>query len=603
MTYLFRNLFLYLKKHRLFFLYYFLVLCSLYVNFIFFYAAIEHPLHSPVKVVGPVLFTLINCIFFSLPYFFFNRPKIFFLIYLLLIDALLTANVAYYNYYGNVIPFLSYVNVGNLFEFADNLYGYFSMSDFIFFLPTISLFIFHFLIYHKKSIVEDYKIRFLSACAVVAFCVVIISANFIQDKINGTTSEQKFFNKDNNQPGFVSYYGILPLWIYQIYSYLNSDQEPLTASEIRDIKTFINGNNIPADITDKSNRYKNLIILLVESLDSWTLKYDNGQATPFLSTLTNSDNVIFIPNVLPQVKHGRSADAQLIINTGLLPVMNNTVANLYTNQYYPSLVEALVDKYYSLTVMGNKSTYWNQKTMNSIYHIDTLISYENLDKHEIIGMGISDKSVFNQTSELLTKISKPFYCQIITLSSHDGIDFKNYNGYQTFPEKLPDDIRYYIKSIHYVDESIRYFIDELKNKGLYDNSVIIITGDHNSSMFEDLAKSSSGLLNAHEIANKITFTPLFIINSGYTYLQRPDQVMGEIDIYPTILDIMGLNDYFWKGIGNSVFSATPPDFAIGTKFNCVGDTLSNKVSIPRKISAWRISDMMIRKKYFNTMTK
>lgn len=56
---------------------------------------------------------------------------------------------------------------------------------------------------------------------------------------------------------------------------------------------------------------------------------------------------------------------------------------------------------------------------------------------------------------------------------------------------------------------------------------------------------------------------------------RDDKVLGQVDIYPTLLNLLGLDEYQWKGQGNSVFSPHKPPFAIVTMTGeIVGDTTS-----------------------------
>ena len=48
-------------------------------------------------------------------------------------------------------------------------------------------------------------------------------------------------------------------------------------------------------------------------------------------------------------------------------------------------------------------------------------------------------------------------------------------------------IRRYENAVHWVDYAIEEFVDFLKFKGTYDNSVIIITGDHGEEFQEEEA--------------------------------------------------------------------------------------------------------------------
>lgn len=67
---------------------------------------------------------------------------------------------------------------------------------------------------------------------------------------------------------------------------------------------------------------KNLILIIVESLNSWVInfKIDNIEVTPFLNQLCCQSNSIVALKMQPQVKDGRSSDAHFIYNTGILPL-------------------------------------------------------------------------------------------------------------------------------------------------------------------------------------------------------------------------------------------------------------------------------------------
>ena len=83
-------------------------------------------------------------------------------------------------------------------------------------------------------------------------------------------------------------------------------------------------------------------------------------------------------------------------------------------------------------------------------------------------------------------------------------------------------------------------------------------------------------------------------NAGVKYTHT--SVMGQIDIYPTLLDIMNCNDYAWKGLGYSILR-TPVGSAAGwngTVYGNEGDSLAS-----RQIEAWDISEKIITKGYFS----
>ena len=102
----------------------------------------------------------------------------------------------------------------------------------------------------------------------------------------------------------------------------------------------------------------------------------------------------------------------------------------------------------------------------------------------------------------------------------------------------------------------------------------------------------------HGIINENQFTPLIILNSPIS--GRYDDVMGQIDIYPTLLQLMGLDDYEWKGMGQSIFEKGKPAYAISSMTNSVtGDSSDIDFRVKNNIEAARkISDKIISKDYF-----
>ncbi len=82
-------------------------------------------------------------------------------------------------------------------------------------------------------------------------------------------------------------------------------------------------------------------------------------------------------------------------------------------------------------------------------------------------------------------------------------------------------------------------------------------GDHEAlgTVRKELCKDPVG----KDIVADKSFVPLIILNAPFYVLW---QVMGQVDVYPTLLDLLGLNDYWWKGLGESIFNPQKPDFDV-----------------------------------------
>lgn len=167
----------------------------------------------------------------------------------------------------------------------------------------------------------------------------------------------------------------------------------------------------------------------------------------------------------------------------------------------------------------------------------------------IWGWGIQDNLSYIQYVQNFKKIEKnkkPVFSMMSTISHHMKFNkvpnsqkyiFKNKSG------KKED----FINSLHLSDKYLASFINELKKNNLYQNSIIIITGDHSYPGGEH------GLYD-NQVGHYEEFfrTPLLVIWKDKLSAQRLKyKTSSQVDILPTILDLIGENgvNHF---VGNSI---------------------------------------------------
>ncbi|MDG2865951.1 LTA synthase family protein, partial [Vibrio parahaemolyticus] len=184
---------------------------------------------------------------------------------------------------------------------------------------------------------------------------------------------------------------------------------------------------------------------------------------------------------------------------------------------------------------------------------ERFVAEDDFDFDEEIGFGITDKDFFNQSLSYIKKIDEkdenPFFAFLVTLTSHNPYkmpeEYQKINIMEEHKNTLTAD---YIQAIHYTDEAIGEFIQSLKDNGLYEDSVIVIYGDHFAI--------NAGLETEDEILN-------YLLGKPYDYdimmnipliVHIPNEDLGEtvtivgsqLDFYPTIANIMGFKNT--KGI-------------------------------------------------------
>ncbi len=116
--------------------------------------------------------------------------------------------------------------------------------------------------------------------------------------------------------------------------------------------------------------------------------------------------------------------------------------------------------------------------------------------------------------------------------------FKEERGYQ---QAIGKDFEYihatYSEGVRHVDFELKKIFDALKQKRLFDKSIIIITSDHGEGLYDHGRWAHSDLYD-HTIR-----VPLFIkLPHGKLANTKRDSLAQSIDLTPTILDLLGFRE-------------------------------------------------------------
>jgi phosphoglycerol transferase MdoB-like AlkP superfamily enzyme len=299
---------------------------------------------------------------------------------------------------------------------------------------------------------------------------------------------------------------------------------------------------------------KNLIIVQLEAFQSFVLerKVNGQEITPNLNKLAKQSLVF--DNYYYQTAWGGTSDAEFLSNISLLPARDGAVYYIYPGNTYDSMIKELEKKdYYTSVMHANRPGFWNRAAMYKNIGFDTYESEDQFNIDEVQCLGLSDKSFFRQAVDKMDKYDKPFYSFLITLSSH--FPFKdsqnkldNILDVGEFEGELMGD---YLKAVKYTDEAIGEFIQDLKDKGLWDNSVVVFYGDH-SAIPEDkkgqLARLLYGRDNMSDLewfeAQKVVMMAHF---PNEEIKGRSDITAGQMDLYPTIANLFGFDAKYSLG--------------------------------------------------------
>ncbi len=356
---------------------------------------------------------------------------------------------------------------------------------------------------------------------------------------------------------------------------------------------------------------RHCVVILAESFEGWMLErnVEGKEVTPYLNRWLKDSCTLYAPRVQTQVRGGRSIDAQLLVNTGLLPIANGAYSIRFPNHRYPSLAKALKqacgEKGRMVGMTSDKRIVWNQQGVAMAFGFDRLYDEKSFTKEERMGVKkrVGDYPFLQQCAEKIAEEiagsgdSSRCFFQLVTYSGHGPFIIPDEYKRISFSPGMPEVLNNYLTAANYTDYAIGKFIERLQEEGLFDETMIVVTGDH-----EGLAYLRQSLCETKEgggLVSPFEYTPFIVINSPVG--MRYEKVMGQVDIYSTLLDLTGLDDYGWKGMGQSILDPSHLGVAAIWNLTIAGDTTGIcPEAIERMKQSWRISDLMIRGDYFRS---
>jgi len=296
----------------------------------------------------------------------------------------------------------------------------------------------------------------------------------------------------------------------------------------------------------QAGKGKNLIVIQLEAFQDFVINaYYNGQEiTPNINRLIEEDTLYF-DRYYSNIGKGNTADAEFSSLNSLYPLIDGEIYRLYEDNTFHGLPWLMREQdYRAFAVHGYEGDFWNRESAYPYQGFEDFISMEDLEQDEIIGLGISDKSLFRQLVPILKEQQKPFFSFVITLTNHHPFILdEEYQSLELLEEDKDTKLGSYLQTVRYTDEAIGQFISDLKEAGLYDNTVIALYGDHHglNCAMEDVNESVSNFIGRYYDYDEMLNVPLIIHIPGSGIKDTIHTTGGQIDFLPTIANIMGLS--------------------------------------------------------------
>lgn len=454
----------------------------------------------------------------------------------IILDIWMLANLISLRSHGSMITGYDFRIAGNMNGFWDSIFVFINFTDLLMFIVT-GAFIYVWLKVVDKEKKTHWQLGVVGL--VLAYSLFMVKPYHFNNiwGLQLNICEQLNVTGEGREE-FAGDYTIFSSLIAEAYFCSNLDDIPekpqLTNEQISKIMSHMNFVDKEASLQD------NLLIILFESLEGWVLnKSINGvEITPNLNRLAR-ENSLYGTKMSAQTQRGTSSDAQLTVNTGLLPLVYETVCYAYPNNRYYSVGDAMARLgSHNAMLIPTDAAAWNQGKVSKPWGFPTLHSKE-----------CSDAELFADLAATIDTIPEPFCVQTVTMASH--APFWKYAGESSLevPEDgLPASKINYIKAVNYTDKCIGQFLEAVKENPKMQNTTILVVGDHaifGSSRGEFADSETGKALGAAEA----DFVPFILHSPKNLQTREVADTVYHMDLYPTLLSVLKLDTYPWRGVG------------------------------------------------------
>ena len=407
-----------------------------------------------------------------------------------------------------------------------------------------------------------------SSLAILLFSVNLFTAEIDRPELLTRGFSNTYIVRALGLPAFFTYNA------HQTYT-AEKDRSDATAEDLVPVEEYVQEHYAsPNSDYFGIAKGRNVIYLHLESLQQFVIDYKLNvdgveyEVTPFLNSLYHSQSTLAFSNFFNQVKAGKTSDAETMIETSLFGLNQGSFMVQYggsnTQQAAPYILSQN-GGYTSAVFHGNSASFWNRnntyKQWGYNYFFDQSYFSEATEENSF-QYGLNDKIMFADSIQYLERLQQPFYAKFITVSHHYPYTSSLIGDEIGFPlADTPDEtINGYFATANYLDASIKAFFDYLKATGLYENSIIVLYGDHygiSNSRNPDLApligkdsQTWSDFDNA-----MMQRVPYMIVVPGMTNGGIIDTFGGEIDALPTLEHLLGIEANNYLQVGQDMLSS------------------------------------------------
>lgn len=491
-------------------------------------------------------------------------------IWIIIIDTLMSfflyANVVFYRANSDYITLPTLTQTSNFGSLGGSIASLVQWSDLLYAFDIfilIGLFVWG----YKQWSTQRIPIRkplMIMATAVVVFAVNLGLAETDRPQLLKRTFDRNYI---------VKYLGAYNFAIYDAIQNLQSSSQRVLADS-NDITIVENYTKSKFAEPDPElfgvAEGKNIIKIHLESFQSFLIDFElhGEEVTPFINSLVHDqdENFTYFENFFHQTEQGKTADAEFILANSIYGLPQGAAFVTRSKNTYQALPAIMKQKqdYTNVVLHGDYKSFWNRDEIYKNFAIDEYYdaTYYDMSPNQVINYGLKDKPFFTESMPMLESLEEPFYAHLLTLTHHHPYLIDDEDATIAPAETGDGSVDRYFQTARYLDESLEQFFNDLKESGLYDDSVIVIYGDHygistnhNRAMMEILGEEITPFKNA-----QLQRVPFMIKIPGVEGKGTVEEYSGQMDVMPTLLHLLGIHGQDYIQFGTDLFSPDHKDF-------------------------------------------
>lgn len=298
---------------------------------------------------------------------------------------------------------------------------------------------------------------------------------------------------------------------------------------------------------DNRGELPDIIIFMVESLRGCDVGYGLFQKTRGQTVTPNLDRLAERAVIFPRyISNGHpSAHAFVSINTGLWPTREKPIISCFQEINFDALPKRLRDfGYTNMILWGSNPSFDNQLPWGKKWY-DHLV-YELPQNKLLYVRRMGDDLIMDELLRLISAHDRghpgrPFFALVINAGTHEPytLEDSEVSFFRADTGRMEDPQRRYNTVLNYLDKQIGRAVQALEKRRKWDNTVIVVVGDHGNKTNERVDEHMRFLpIDSVVWTSALIFGPERLV--GPTP-RRENSPCSHVDLMPTLLAMVGDN--------------------------------------------------------------